>query len=168
MRARNRIAQVLIWLAVLSTSVWVGGTLYQMLVVVPMWSASPPESVRTFFLGTRYNETIWNFFGPPFMAARNAPVLGALLAGWHLPRHRMWLLVAAACKAFGVVFTLTYIYPINDVLFAQAGGSHTPEEIRAMVWQWVMADRVRFGVGVIGFLALLRALSIPFPTGDHS
>src|SRR5918998_296088 len=164
METRNRIAQVLLWLAVLGLSVWVGGTLYQMLVIVPMWSASPPESVRAFFLGTRYNETIWNFFGPPFMAARSAPLLGALLVGWHLPRHRKWLLVAAACMAFGVVFTLAYIYPINDVLFTQAGGHHSPDEIRAMARQWVLADRVRFGVGVIGFLALLRALSIPFPT----
>ena len=168
MKTRNRITQVLLWLAVLGLSVRVGGTLYQMLVIVPMWSASPPESVRAFFLGTRYNETIWNFFGPPFMAARSAPLLGALLVGWHLPRHRKWLLVATACMAFGVVFTLVYVYPINDVLFAQAGGDHSPEEIRAMVGRWIMADRVRFGVGLIGFLALLRALSIPIPTNGHS
>jgi hypothetical protein len=139
-----------------------------MLVIVPMWSASPPESVRAFFLGTRYNETIWNFFGPPFMIARSAPLLGALLVGWHLPRHRKWLLVAAVCMAFSVVFTLVYIYPINDVLFTQAGGHHSPDEIRAMARQWVLADQVRFGVGVIGFLALLRALSIPIPTNGHS
>lgn len=168
MTTRNRIAQVLLWLAVLGLSIWVGGTLYQMLVVVPMWSASPPESVRAFFSGTRYNETIWNFFGPPFMAARLAPLLGALLMGWHLPQHRKWLLVAVVCMAFGVVFTLAYIYPINDLLFAQAGGNRSPEEIQAMARQWIMADRVRFGVGVIGFLALLRALSIPFPTTGRS
>jgi hypothetical protein len=159
--ARNRIAEVLLWLAVLGLSIWFGGTLYQMLVIVPMWSASPPESVRAFFLGTRYNETIWNFFGPPFMVARFAPLVGALLLGWHLPELRRWLLVATICMAFGVVFTLAYIYPINDVLFAQAGGDHSPEEIRAMVRQWVLADRVRFAVGAVGFLAALRALRVP-------
>lgn len=168
MRIRNRITQILVWLAVLGLSVWFGGTLYQMLVIVPMWSASPPESVRAFFLGTRYNETIWNFFGPPFMVARLAPLLGALLVGWHLPRHRKWLLAASFCMAFGVVFTLAYIYPINDVLFTQAGGNHSADEIRAMARQWIMADRVRFGIGAIGFLALLRALSIPFPMNGHS
>ena len=168
MMARERIAQVLLWLSVLGLAAWFGGTLYQMLVVVPLWSASPPETVRAFFLGTKYNETIWNFFGPPFMVGRLAPLLGALLAGWHLPRHRKWLLVAAVCKALTVVFTLAYVYPINEVLFAQAGGDRSPEEVRAMVWQWVWADRVRFGVGLAGFLALLRALSIPFPTGGRS
>ena len=87
MRALNRIAQVLLWLAVVGLSVWVGGTLYQMLVIMPMWSASPPESVRAFFLGTRCNETIRNFFAPQYMAARLAPLFGALLVGWHLRRH---------------------------------------------------------------------------------
>jgi hypothetical protein len=94
------------------------------------------------------------------MAARNAPLLGALLFSWHLPQLRKWLLVAAGCMAFGVLFTLFYIYRINDVLFFQAGGNHSPDEIRAMARQWVIADRVRFGVGCVGFLALLRALSI--------
>jgi uncharacterized membrane protein len=168
MKTRNRIAQVLLWLAVLGLSIWFGGTLYQMLVIVPLWSESPPESVRAFFLGTRYNETIWNFFGPPFMLARLAPLLGALIVGWHLPQHRKWLLTGAICMGFGVVFTLAYIYPINDVLFAQAGGNHNPEEIRAMVRQWIIADRIRFVVGVVGFLVLLRALSIPFPSNGRS
>lgn len=164
MKIRNRIAQISLWLAVIGLSVWVGGTLYQMLVIVPMWNSSPPESVRAFFLGTGYNETIWNFFGPPFMIARNAPLLSALLFAWHLPQHRKWLLLAALCMAFGVVFTLAYIYPINEALFAQAGGNRSSEEIQAMARQWVIADRVRFGVGCVGFLASLRALSIPLPS----
>lgn len=42
MRARNRIARVLLRLAVPGLSVQVGGTLYQMLVIVPVWGASPP------------------------------------------------------------------------------------------------------------------------------
>jgi hypothetical protein len=166
-KTRNRIAQFLLWLAVLGHSIWVGGTLYQMLVIVPMWSASPPETVRSFFLGTNYNETIWNFFGPPFMVARLVPLLGALLVGWHLPQHRKWLFLAAVCKAFAVVFTLAYVYPINEVLFLQGGGNQSPEEIQAMARKWIIADRVRFGVGVIGFLAMLRALSIPFPANNH-
>lgn len=166
MKPRDRITQLLLWLAVLGLSIWVGGTLYQMLVIVPMWSASPPESVRTFFLGTRYNETIWNFFGPRFMAARLVPLLGALLVGWHRRQLRKWLLVAALCMAVGVVFTLAYVYPINEVLFAQAGGHHNAGEIQAMVRQWIWADRLRFAVGMIAFLCLLRALSIPLTVND--
>lgn len=161
MVTRNTITLVLLWLSVLQMSIWFGGTIFNMTVVVPLWSASPPESVRAFFTGTDFNRTIWYFFGPPWMAARGLPVLLLLISGWNLQTHRKYFLVMTTCMIFGLVFTLAYIYPMNAVLFAQAGGNHTGEEIRAMARQWILADRVRFAVMTIGFLALLRALSIP-------
>lgn len=166
MGVRDRILVGLLWLSVLMLTTWVGGTLYQMLVVIPLWSASPPESVRAFFSGTDYNRTIFNFFGPPFMAARNLPLLLALLVGWHRPRHRYALLLAVVCfLVFGVAFTLAYVYPINEVLFQQAGGSSTPEEVRALVDRWIFADRLRFAVGLVGFFAVLWAFRQPLTAG---
>ena len=163
MNVRERIFIVLLWIAVIGMAAWFGGTLYQMLVIVPMWSPDPPESVRTFFLGTKYNETIWNFFGPPFMAARMLPIYGALIFGFVLAKHRLWLVIAALGMTFGLVFTLLYIYPINAVLFTQAGGGRGAEEVRSLVSSWIWADRLRFAVGCVSFLALLRALSLPVP-----
>jgi anthrone oxygenase-like protein len=134
------------------------------LVVVPLWSSSPPESVRAFFQHTDFNRTIGSFFGPPWMAVRMAPLIGALLMGWRSRPHRVPLVVALLCMLFGLIYTLAYIYPINSVLMAQAGGSGSPDEIRAMVERWILADRLRFVVGAFGFLALLRAFSLP---ADH-
>jgi len=168
MTTRNRITQVLLWLSILSMSIWVGGTIYQMAVIVPQWSASPPESVRTFFLGTQFNSQIGNFFGPRIMPFRVLPILGVLIAGWNLKRHRKYFLLMAACMLAGVLLTFGYIYPINEVLFAQAGGNHTADEIRTMVSHWIFADCVRLAILFVGFLGLLRALSIPFPTADLS
>lgn len=167
MTTRTRIAQIFLWLSVISISIYIGGTVFSMSVIVPMWNASPPESVRAFFLGTQFNRTIGNFFGPPFMISRYLPLWVCLIAGWHLKTHRKYFLLTVVCFTFGVAFTLFYIYPINAVLFAQAGGSHSAEEIRQMAHQWVLADRVRFAVSSVGFLSLLRALSIPFPARDH-
>jgi hypothetical protein len=167
MTLRNRILLICLWLSVIALSTWVGGTLYQMLVIVPLWGASPPESVKAFFHGTEYNRTIPYFFGPPFMLARNVPLLAALVAGWHLPRHRWALLIAVTCfTAFGVIFTFTYVYPINAVLFEQAGGARSPDDIRAMANAWIWRERLRFGIGLIGFLAVLRAFRLPIP-GEH-
>lgn len=153
--------KIALWISVIGMAAWFGGTLYQMLVVVPMWSASPPESVKKFFLETTYNQTIWNFFGPPFMAARILPVIAALILGWRWREHRYWLLSATILLVAIIVYTLIYIYPTNAVLFAQAGGDNPPEVIRAMVSDWISADRIRFAVGSLVFLALLRALSLP-------
>jgi hypothetical protein len=166
---RNWVLVISLWLSVLALSTWVGGTLYQMLVIVPMWSASPPESVRAFFQGTDYNRTIFHFFGPPFMLARNIPIGVALVAGWHLPRHRRLLLVTVTCfTVFGVIFTFGFIYPINSVLFQQAGGNLSANEIRGLAQDWILRDRSRFVVGLIGFLALLRAFSLPMPSARQS
>ena len=161
MNLRERGLWLLLWYSILAWGTWVGGTLYQMLVVVPMWSAAPPESVREFVLDTSYMEHIHKFFGPPFMVARVLPVLIALALAWHLPRLRRLLGFASVCLVASVAFTLAFIYPINDVLFFQAGGEHTADEIRGMVRTWIWADRLRFGVGVIAFVALLQAFRTP-------
>jgi hypothetical protein len=155
--------RVFLWWGVLGFALWVGGTVFNMLVVVPLWSSSPPDSVRKFFRGTDFNRTVWNFFGPPWMAARLLPLIGALFAAWPWSPHRKYLLITVACMAFGVAYTLAYIYPINAVLFEQAGGTGGVEEIRAMVRRWIFADRLRFAVGLIGFVFLLRAFATPVP-----
>ena len=161
MTLRDRCLNVLLWYAVLAWSAWAGGTLYQMLVVVPMWSANPPDSVHQFFQGTTYTETIHHFFGPPFMAARLLPTVTALLLAWHLPRHRAALGLAVACLLAAVLFTLFYIYPINEVLILQAGGDRSATEISRMVQTWIWADRLRFAIGLVALFALLRAFRLP-------
>jgi hypothetical protein len=163
MSVRNRVLNLLLWYAVFAWGIWLGGTLYQMLVVVPMWSESPPESLRAFVLGTAYNRTIYHFFGPPFIAARVVPIVIALALAWHLPAHRVLLAVTAVCVAAIVIFTLAYIYPINAVLFEQAGGQRSAADIAAIVRTWIWADRMRFCVGVVAFVALLKAFRLPLP-----
>jgi Domain of unknown function (DUF1772) len=158
---RDRVMVLMLWLTIIGLGSWAGGTLYQMVEVVPVWSASPPESVRTFFRDTDFGRHKVRFFGPPTMAARNLPLILALAAAWPRPRHRAWLLLAFGCFAFGLVFTLAYVYPINAVLFNQAGGDGSASEIRSMVARWIFADRLRFVIGLVGLFAVLQAFRLP-------
>jgi hypothetical protein len=158
---RDRVLAVMLWLAVVGMGSWAGGTLYQMVEVVPVWSESPPESVRTFFRDTDFGRHKVRFFGPATMVARNLPLILALVAAWPRPRHRAWLLLAIGCFGFGLILTLAYIYPINAVLFNQAGGSASSSEIRSMVSRWIFADRVRFMIGLVGLFAVLQAFRLP-------
>ena len=80
MAVRNQVLSLLLWYAIFAWGAWLGGTLNQMVVVVPMWSDSPPDSVRAFFQGASYNKTIFHFFRPPFMAARAIPIIIASVA----------------------------------------------------------------------------------------
>jgi Domain of unknown function (DUF1772) len=161
MEKRRFFYNIFLWWSVIGMSIWVGGTIFSMSVVVPMWSDNPPGSVHFFFGQTSFNKYIWNFFGPPFMALRNLPQLVTLALGWYLRPQRKYLLVAVICTLFGVIYTLTYVYPINDILMAKAGGDQPAEAIQSMVNRWIFADRIRFIVMFTGYIFLLKAFRVP-------
>ena len=56
---------------------------------------------------------------------------------------------------------------MNAALWAVARGSATalkePEAVRAMVRQWIAFDWLRVGIGVVGYVAAIKAISIPYP-----
>jgi hypothetical protein len=62
--------------------------------------------------------------------------------------------------------TLLYIYPMNNVLFTPAIEGLSVEAAREMTDRWIAADRVRFAVICVGFIALLRAFSLPITMRD--
>ena len=160
MNTRARLVRILLWYNVVSMAIWVGGTVYQMLVVVPLWSASPPETVTAFFKGTQYLAQIPRFFGPRTMALRVLPIGLLLIAGWNERRLRPLLIVTAATVAIGLAMTLLWIYPINDALFWRAGEGVPVDALRTMVDRWIFLDRLRFALMGVGYLALLRAFSL--------
>ena len=59
-------------------------------------------------------------------------MLIALVLGWSYRLHRKYLLITFITFLAGLVYTLVYIYPINEVLMMQAGGDRSAEEIQAM------------------------------------
>lgn len=161
MYSRELLVKVLLWYNVLSLAIWVGGTVYQMLVIVPMWSASPPESVTAFFKGTAYMTTIWNFFGPVTQLLRALPLLLLAIFAWRFAHLRPWILVCAGTMAVGLVMTRAFIYPMNDVLFTRAGEGLSADAVRSLVHTWIWWDRVRFAIMAGGYVCLLRAFALP-------
>ena len=152
-----------IWWAVIGFSIWLGGTVFSMSVIVPMWSDSLPDSARTFFSETSFTRYIYNFFGPPWMAIRNLPVLVALIVGWKSVRHRKYLLITATILISSILFTIMYIYPINRQLMFEAGAGLNDVELTTAAATWIRADIIRFVVMVIGYIFLLKAFRLPYP-----
>lgn len=161
MNVNSSVFNFFLWWAVIGFSIWVGGTIFSMTVIVPMWSEAPPQSVTDFFTNTSFNKYIFNFFGPPWMAIRNLPLLIALILGWQSKPHRRYLLITFISLVIGIIFTFTYIYPINEVLMTQAGGGKSGDEIQALTDKWIFADRMRFAVMLVGYFFLLRAFRLP-------
>src|SRR5688572_8509686 len=163
MPLRQKLFTIFIWLSVINLSIWVGGTLFHMIVVLPIWSQPLPGSVKEFFGGTRAYEYLLDFYGPKWMVIRILPVIISLVLAWYSKRHRNFLLVTVLTLAFGIILTIFYVYPINDAIMAKAGEGSSPEEIEQMVKNWILADRLRFAVIFAGYFFLLWAFRLPIP-----
>ncbi|HJS54101.1 MAG TPA: anthrone oxygenase family protein [Chitinophagaceae bacterium] len=163
MTLRQKLFIIFIWLAVINLSIWVGGTLFHMIVVLPIWSQPLPGSVKEFFGGTSAYEYLLDFYGPKWMVIRILPIIITLLLAWNSKRQRNFLLITVSTIALGIILTILYVYPINDAIMAKAGEDSSPEEITRMVQNWIKLDRLRFAVIFIGYLFLLWAFRLPIP-----
>ena len=152
---------IFLWLAVINLSIWIGGTLFHMIVVLPIWSRPLPGSVKEFFGGTRAYEYLLDFYGPKWMVIRILPIIISLVLGWKSKRHRYFLLITAATLAIGIILTLLFVYPINEAVMAKAGEGSSPEEITRMVNSWILLDRLRFAIVFVGYFFLLWAFRLP-------
>ena len=159
--ARQKLFIIFLWLSVINLSIWIGGTLFHMIVVLPIWSQPLPGSVKEFFGGTRAYEYLLDFYGPKWMVIRILPIIIALLLGWNSKRHRYFLLITVLTVAVGIILTIFFVYPINDAIMAKAGEGSSPDEIRGMVNNWILLDRLRFVIIFAGYFFLLWAFRLP-------
>ena len=132
---RRKLFILFLWLSVINLSVWIGGTLFHMIVVLPIWSKLLPGSVSDFFGATLAYEYLLDFYGPQWMVIRIVPVIIALLLAWNYKRHRRLLLVTFLTIMIGVIGSIVFIFPINEVIMANAGEGMTASEITQMINQ---------------------------------
>jgi hypothetical protein len=161
MSIRHKLFNFFLWWAVVGFSIWFGGTVFSISVVVPMWSDELPLSVKDFFGRTSFTKYIYNFFGPPWMAIRNIPVLIALILGWNYKIHRRYLMVTFLILVAAIAYTILYFYDLNEALMFKAGSGYSDAVITSMAEDWIFADRLRFVAMTIGYFCLLKAFKMP-------
>src|SRR4030095_312884 len=165
---RQRLFILFIWLSVINLSIWIGGALFHMIVVLPLWSPPLSESVQKFFGNTKAYDYLLDFYGPKWMIIRILPIIVSLLLAWNSKRHRYFLLVTVLTIAFGILLTIIVVYPINDAIMGKAGAGSSSAEIKRMVNTWILADRVRFAVILVGYFFLLWAFRLPIHLSNES
>ena len=129
-----------------------------MTVVDPMWSGSPPESVRVLASGTPLFERVKRFHTNPIYLFALVCLLATPFLAWNVQGTRKWLLLAAGIYLVIILGTFLYVYPINNMLFGKAGAGLNAATITAMTRRWVFADRIRQVLRLIAFLCLLRGM----------
>ena len=160
------IAQIFLWLFVIVLGLEIGAGLYEALVVMPLWSQAPPDSVIAYFQHNVSNPQFalnpggrfWMIFTP--LAGLIA--IAVLLSGLKTrPEHRKWRVAAAILALIVVVFTFAWFVPKLMILLGEGGAGLNAEELTSLTNWWVRLNWARVVFYSAGWLAGLRAMTIP-------
>jgi hypothetical protein len=148
----------------------IGGGLYEMRVVVPLWAHAPPESVWE-FAAQRVNNPLytpnsgirfWIFITPLHLLVSIVTFFFALKTRG---AHRRWLLMATAIFVVMHLSALIYFVPAIDKLMTSRAANMDPAEVVSRTRLWINLSWVRFVFDFVGLLCALRALQLP-PSTD--
>ena len=160
------IAQIFLWLFVIALGIELGAGLYETLVVMPLWAAAPPDSVIAYYQHNAANpQFALNAGGRFWMLA--TPLVGllaiaTLLSGLRTPfEHRKWRIIGTVLALIVVVFTFIWFVPNIIRLTGESVMQMNPDEVSSLTNWWVRLNWVRAVLYSAGWLAALRALSIP-------
>jgi hypothetical protein len=108
---------VIIW------GIWCGGQVFNELMTVPIWSASPPESFKVYSeLPSKGGIPFFALFNPLFVVL----AIGAALTAWKSARRsRNWLAFSAVISI--TLFSLViYLVPLVDSMFRHSVAGDLP------------------------------------------
>ena len=158
---RGPFARVSLWLFVVALSLQMGAGLYEMRVVTPLWSASPPASVRAWNAdGARAIEPrakFWRYCTAAVGLTAALALVSALTEGG---RRRKWVVASAVTVIVLVFVTYVYFAPTLAVLLERRGAGLSDEQVVERVGSWLWLGRVRAAAYVLAWLAALKALSV--------
>ncbi|MBM4383928.1 MAG: DUF1772 domain-containing protein [Deltaproteobacteria bacterium] len=162
---RVRVAQTLLWLALVGWAIGLGAKLFDLVVLGSAWGANPPESLALMPYGAKYPVDPGLFF-QPLSALLLLGTLGAVVAAWRaLASHRCWLVAPLA--AFAVIWALTptVYWPMIEALRVAGAGKGVRDvvELQALVSRWMWWDSLRTALIAVGLVALVRLLVLIEP-----
>ncbi|HEY0021854.1 MAG TPA: hypothetical protein VGB24_03060 [Longimicrobium sp.] len=157
MTTRHRIGDLLLTITLLLGAVFLGGTVYQMLVINPEWGGALPASLPAFFGGSQWAAAMARFWTHPLLGTFPLFLVGALVALWPHRPARLWLGASLGLFLVVTLWTGSYFIPEIEPLMVKAGAGLTPEQITERAGAWLFWDRIRFLLIIAAYLASLRA-----------
>lgn len=147
------IASVIIW------GIWCGGQVFNELMTVPKWSASPPASLKAYAeMPSKGGAPFFPLFNPLFVVL----AVGATLAAWKFARRsKKWLALSALIAVALFISLSFYLAPLVQSMFSHSvAGDLSASEIVAGVERWKWGNRVRLIVELFGFICSVVALRV--------
>jgi hypothetical protein len=153
--------EILLWLFVINHGIAFGAGLYEQSIILPLWFERSAEgSVRVNGEAMRSTDTGRRFWAFVTTVPLTLLTLGNLAVAWQSqgPRHEWWL-GAALVTLLERIGTFSYFIPTAIKLMR---ADTVPSEKKgAMAGRWMALNRVREALALAGWLAALKALSLP-------
>jgi len=144
-------------LACLLLGVLSGAMLFIGDVLVPLWSAMPPEGFVAWFAENA--PRIRALMVPLGATAALASVSAVMLGRFDPTPRRAWQAAAGINAVLIVALTVLLLEPMNERFVAVP--PLPPEEVSAMLARWRRWHLLRTGLGLAGFYCAVRAVAAP-------
>lgn len=153
---RRAFTQIIVWLFVITTGILLGGSIFEGVVLTPIWSSSLPDSVRQW----QHGGVQASFFAvaTPLYGLWSLAMI--VLAFGMPPKQKKWSLVAGVVGIAVIVMTFTFFLPILQQTEFNQGAGLSGEEITRLVTQFKTWHWGRWAAIIISWLAGLRVLSL--------
>ena len=154
------IPDILLWLFVINHGIAFGAGLYEQRIVLPQWFSRSESGIRVHSAAMRSTDTGRRFWAFVTTVPLTLLTLANLAVAWQSqgPRREWWL-GAAVITLVERIATFSYFIP--TALRLMRAESFPSAKVEAMAWQWMALNHVRAALALIGWLAALRALSLP-------
>ena len=156
---RHKLVSALLIASIFIWGIWCGGQVFNELMTVPKWSASPPESLKAYdALPSKGGLPFFPLFNPLFVVL----AIGAAIAAWKSARRaRIWLALSAGTSLVLFIALVFYLAPLVGSMSQHSiAGDLSATEIVAGVEQWKLGNRVRLIVELFGFVCSIIALRV--------
>lgn len=155
------IPDILLWLFVINLGIAFGAGLYEQRLIVPQWFSRSSESgIRVNSAAMRSTDAGRRFWAFVTTIPLTLLTLANLVVAWQSQsaRHDWWL-GAAVITLVERVATFSYFIPTAVRLMR--ADSLPSAQVGVMASRWMALNHVRAALALIGWLAALRALSLP-------
>ncbi|HUQ32372.1 MAG TPA: DUF1772 domain-containing protein [Pyrinomonadaceae bacterium] len=156
---RHKFASGLLIASVIVWGVWCGGQVFNELMTIPKWSASPPESLKAYAeMPSKGGAPFFPLFNPLFVVL----AVGATLTAWKSARRsRTWLALSALIAIALFISLAFYLAPLVQSMFSHSvAGDLSASEIVAGVERWKLGNRIRLAVELFGFACSVIAMRV--------
>jgi Domain of unknown function (DUF1772) len=155
------VPEILLWLFVINLGIASGAGLYEQRIILTQWFVRTADSgIRVDGAAIRNTDTGRRFWAFVTTIPLTLLTLANLVVAWQSqnPRHEWWL---AAAVITLVERILTFSYFIPTAIQLMRAETFPPGKGEAMASRWMKLNYVRGALGLIAWLAALRALSLP-------